>query len=660
MYGGIVRWGTMDAMGAPLWTPTQERVEASRVSEFVAFLRDRDRADVAGFDELHRWSVTHPGEFWRSVWDFFAVVGDPGERLVENAGDMTGARFLPDARLNVAENLLARADDGIAVVERGEDGRGREVTWSELRDQAGRMAAALAAAGVGPGDRVAAWLPNGLETLVTMLGATWIGATFSSTSPDFGVDGVVDRFGQIEPRVLVAADGYHYGGRAHDCLERLDAVVAKLPSLAEVVVVPRLDPEGDPPDGTVAWSTFLGAVDGTLSSFERFPTDQPWYVLYSSGTTGKPKCIVHRSGGLLLKHLVEHQLHGDVRAGDRVLYYTTAGWMMWNWLASALASGATLLLYDGSPFEPDGYRLFAFAAQERCTFFGTSARFLGAAAKAGLRPNEHFDLGSLRTLASTGSPLAPEGFDYVYQAISDNVQLASISGGTDILSCFVGPDPTAPVRRGEIQAPGLGMAVEIWDEAGQRRVGQPGELVCTRPFPSLPLGFGADPDGSRYRAAYFEHFPGVWRHGDLAEETVHGGYVIHGRSDAVLNPGGVRIGTAEIYRQVEQLDEVLEALAVGQQWQGQERVVLFVKLRADQVLDDALEDRIRAGIRAGASPRHVPALILQAPAIPRTRSGKLTELAVRELLHGRPVTNREALANPEALEFFEKVLAPAD
>jgi acetoacetyl-CoA synthetase len=641
-----------------LWRPSAARVAQVRLT---TFLRGQGQLGADGqvdYARAHAWSLADPEGFWSAVWQFGPVMGEAGDTVFVPGEAMWAAKYFPQAQLNFAENLLQRTGPGEALVSLDETGRTRRVSWDALHAQTAAFQDLLQQAQVMPGEGVAAILPNGPEAIIAMLGSAASGAVFCSASPDFGARAVLDRFTQVAPAVLILCDGYHYAGKRVSIADKCREIVAGLPSVRLVIQVSRLQEPCEP--GRVDWDASIDRAGTGTPVFQRLPFDHPLYVVFSSGTTGAPKCIVHRAGGVLLQHLKEHQLQCDLHEGDRVFYFTTCGWMMWNWLASALASGATLLLYDGSPFEPDGYRLFAFAAQERCTFFGTSARFLGAAAKAGLRPNEHFDLGSLRTLASTGSPLAPEGFDYVYQAISDNVQLASISGGTDILSCFVGPDPTAPVRRGEIQAPGLGMAVEIWDEAGQRLVGQPGELVCTRPFPSLPLGFGADPDGSRYRAAYFEHFPGVWRHGDLAEETVHGGYVIHGRSDAVLNPGGVRIGTAEIYRQVEQLDEVLEALAVGQQWQGQERVVLFVKLRADQVLDDALEDRIRAGIRAGASPRHVPALILQAPAIPRTRSGKLTELAVRELLHGRPVTNREALANPEALEFFEKVLAPAD
>jgi acetoacetyl-CoA synthetase len=642
----------MERMVAPLWTPGPERISGSRVTEFVDRLRVEGRADLVGYDDLHRWSVDHAGDFWRAVWDFFGIVGDPGERLVEDPGAFPGARFLPDARLNLAENLLARQSDGIAVLERGEDGRHRQVSWSELRDLAGRMAAALADVGVGRGDRVAAWLPNGLETVVTMLGATWVGATFSSTSPDFGVDGVVDRFGQIEPRVLVAADGYHYGGRTHDCLERLEAITAGLPSVEQVVVVPRVEPSGAPPAGTVSWAAFLDDVGTPLSSFERFAADHPWYVLYSSGTTGRPKCIVHRSGGLLLKHLVEHQLHGDLRPGDRVFYYTTTGWMMWNWLVSGLAGGETLVLYDGSPFHPGPEALFDLAEETRVSLFGVSAKFIEAVGQAGIRPVDTHDLSTVRTICSTGSPLSPEGFEVVYERVSPDVHLASISGGTDLCGCLVAGDPTAPVWTGEIQKPGLGMDIDVVDGEGTHLPSGKGDLVCRSPFPSMPLGFWDDPDDARYHRAYFEDIPGCWRQGDFAEWTEHGGLVIHGRSDATLNPGGVRIGTAEIYRQVEQVAGIAESLVIGQRHGDDTRVVLFVVTDAGVELDDELADRIRTRVRRHASPRHVPAVIAAVPEIPRTRSGKIVELAVRSTVHGEPVPNVDALANPDALRHF--------
>ncbi|MGF1627654.1 MAG: acetoacetate--CoA ligase, partial [Alphaproteobacteria bacterium] len=531
------------------------------------------------------------------------------------------------------------------------------LSWDALNAEVAALAAALRADGVGPGDRVAGYLPNLPETVVAMLATASIGAIWSSCSPDFGAAGVIDRFGQIEPKVLIAADGYFYGGKRFDCLAKVRAVVPALAGLKRVVIVGYAgsDTAGEGTPHAVGWRDYVGAHQGASHRFEPMPFNAPQFILYSSGTTGVPKCIVHGVGGTLLQHLKEHRLHSDIRPGDRVFYFTTCGWMMWNWLVSALASEATLLLYDGSPFHPDGNVLFDFAAEERATFFGTSAKFIDALAKAELRPVETHDLSAIRTIASTGSPLSPDGFAYVYEAIKPDVHLASISGGTDIVSCFLLGDPTQPVRAGELQVPGLGMAVDVWDEEGRPVVGEKGELVCTRPFPCMPVQFWNDPDGSRYRAAYFEQFPGIWTHGDYIERTRAGGYVIHGRSDATLNPGGVRIGTAEIYRQVETLDRIVESLVIGQDWRDDVRVVLFVRLREGDVLDQALTDEIRRLIRTNCTPRHVPAKIVAVADIPRTRSGKIVELAVRNVVHGRAVRNREALANPDALDQFREL-----
>ncbi len=593
---------------------------------------------------MYRWSIEDRPAFWRGVWDFCSVIGKPGSVVLENGDAMPGARWFPEARLNFAENLLQSRDDSDAIVFWGEDKVQRRLSHAELYRQVAQLAATFRATGVAAGDRVAAWMPNMPETVIAMLAAASLGAIFSSCSPDFGVQGVLDRFGQIAPKVLIAADGYFYNGKAIDSLEKLKAITTQLPSLEKVIVVPYA---GFAPQASDGYETEI--------EFPRFPFDHPLYILYSSGTTGAPKCIVHGAGGVLLQHLKEHQLHGDIKPGDRLLYFTTCGWMMWNWLVSGLASGATLLLYDGSPFLRNGRILFDYADAEGMTHFGTSAKFIDACAKAGLRPRDTHRLDALRTIFSTGSPLAPESFDYVYRDVKTDVALASISGGTDIVSCFVLGCPTLPVWRGEIQCRGLGMAVEVYDESGKPVRGQKGELVCTRPFPSMPLGFLNDPDGSRYRAAYFEKYAGVWAHGDYAEITPHDGIVIYGRSDAVLNPGGVRIGTAEIYRQVERLPEILEALAIGQEWAGDVRVVLFVRLREGTVLDEALVTNIKQTIRGGLSPRHVPAKIVAVPDIPRTKSGKIVELAVRDLVHGRPLRNREALANPEALPFFQNL-----
>jgi acetoacetyl-CoA synthetase len=668
---------------SPLWTPSPERAQSTDLARFIARVERKTGQRLDDYRALHRLSIERRDFFWGEVWDHCGVVASERGTVVltgadrmpgDPRGDGSPVRWFPDARLNFAENLLhgrGRADADTAIVFRGESGLRRQLTWGELRGAVARLATALRGRGVGAGDRVAALLPNLPETVIAMLATASIGAIFSSSSPDFGTAAVLDRFGQIEPRVLFLGDGYWYGGKWFDTLGRLEALVEGLPSVETVVVVPYDDAPNEERervaartvrqartieiDDLVAGTTGVSGaarLDGGAHSFAALPFDHPLYVMYSSGTTGKPKCIVHGAGGTLLQHLKEHRLHVDVQPGDRLFYFTTCGWMMWNWLASGLASGATLILYDGSPFHPGSSALFDLAAQERVTIFGTSAKFLDSAAKAEVAPRHTHDLAALRAVLSTGSPLLPEGFDYVYGDVKDDVHLASISGGTDIVSCFVLGNPTAPVYRGEIQCPGLGMAVEVFDENGRRVVGEPGELVCTRPFPSMPLGFWGDPDGSRYRAAYFERFPGVWHHGDWTMETERGGFVIYGRSDAVLNPGGVRIGTAEIYRQVERLDEVMESIAIGQEWNGDVRVVLFVKLRPDVVLDAALQTRIKRAIRENTSPRHVPARILQVEDIPRTRSGKITELAVRDVVHGREVKNVGALANPEALEQF--------
>ena len=639
----------------PLWSPSPERIASANMTRFMRQVERTWTVDVPDYPSLHRFSIDQPQDFWRTMWEFGGIIGSPGERVIENPGEMPGARYFPDARLNFAENLLRRTDDGPAIVFNGEGRRRRTVTYAELGREVAAFASALRATGVRPGDRVGGYLPNIPETIVAALGAATIGAVWSSCSPDFGVQGVLDRFGQIEPRVIVAADGYFYGGKTHDCLARLADVVRALPSVTRTVVVPCVDesPALDDVRTGVLWDEFVGDAALSEPGIERFPFNHPLYILYSSGTTGIPKCIVHGAGGTLIQHLKEHQLHCDIKRGDRVFYFTTCGWMMWNWLVTALASEATLLLYDGSPFHPDGKVLFDFADETGMTLFGTSAKFIDAVAKAGLAPIRTHNLSTVRTMTSTGSPLAAEGFDFVYERIKRDIHLASISGGTDIISCFVGGNPVGAVWRGEIQALALGMRVDVFDEAGRSIRGQKGELVCTAPFPSMPLGFWNDPGDRRYRAAYFERYPGIWHHGDYVEITEHGGMIIYGRSDAVLNPGGVRIGTAEIYRQVEQIDEVVESLAIGQQWDHDERVVLFVRLRDGRQLDRDLEERIKRRIRENTTPRHVPARIVQVPEIPRTKSGKIVEIAVRDVVHGRDVRNREALANPEALEHFK-------
>jgi acetoacetyl-CoA synthetase len=627
----------------PLWTPSAERAAATGLARFMKRAGKRDYA------ELHRWSVEHGAEFWNLLWDFCEVRGEKGARTLVDGERMPGAKWFPDARLNYAENMLRQRGAGDAMVFWGEDRIRRRLSHDQLRRLVSRIAQALADAGVEKGDRVAGYLPNVPEATAALLATASLGAVWSSCSPDFGVQGVLDRFGQIEPKILFCADGYLYGGKEFDAQEKTSRVLEKLPSVEECVVVDYL---GAPASAGTSLYEFLDPFDAQELRYEPVAFDHPLYILYSSGTTGVPKCIVHGTGGSLLQHLKEHRLQSDVGPGDRLFYFTTLGWMMWNWLVSGPGSGATLLLYDGSPFVGRGKVLFDFADAEGMTHFGTSAKFIDALAKTGVKPKQTHRLEKLRAILSTGSPLAPEGFDYVYENVKSNVCLSSISGGTDIVSCFVLGNPMGPVWRGEIQAKGLGMAVEVFGEEGKPVRGEKGELVCTRPFPSMPVGFWNDPDGSKYRAAYFEKYPNVWCHGDWCEETEHGGLIIYGRSDAVLNPGGVRIGTAEIYRQVEQLDEVLESLAIGQDWEGDVRVVLFVKLKEGVSLSEGIVSLIKRKIRDNTTPRHVPAKIVQVPDIPRTKSGKIVELAVREVVHGRPVKNLEALANPEALEHF--------
>jgi len=644
----------------PLWSPSPERIAAANMTAFMRAVAAEWGVDIPDDKALYRWSIEAPERFWRSVWSFCGVVAETqGSVVLENADRMPEARFFPEARLNFAQNLLRRRDDGDALVFWGEDRVKRRLSHRQLYEQVSRVAQAMKALGLRPGDRVAGFVPNMPETIVAMLATASLGAIWSSCSPDFGPRGVIDRFGQIEPRLLFTADGYFYNGKTHDSLARVREFLPELPTVERVVVFPYTR-ETPPLDGlrdAVMLEDFIAPYPAAEIAFASLPFNHPLYILYSSGTTGVPKCIVHGAGGTLLQHLKEHRLHSDIKPDDRMFYFTTCGWMMWNWLVTGLASGATLLLYDGSPFYPSGNVLFDFAAAERCSFFGTSAKYIDACNKAGLRPIDTHDLGALRTIASTGSPLVAESFDYVYRAIKRDVCLSSISGGTDIVSCFVLGNPVAPVWRGEIQMRGLGMKVEVWDENGRPLRGEKGELVCTAPFPSMPVGFWNDPDGRKYRAAYFERFPGVWHHGDYVELTEHDGVIIYGRSDAVLNPGGVRIGTAEIYRQVEQLPEVEESIVIGQDWQGDVRVVLFVKLRPGLTLDEALVERIRTQIRRNTTPRHVPAKVIQVPEIPRTKSGKITELAVRDVVHGRPVKNREALANPEALEHYRDIEA---
>lgn len=642
---------------APLWQPSKTTMENSRLEAFRQQAEKTAGMKFAGYEDLWQWSIKKPDAFWNLAWDFMNVIGDKGDVILENADKMPGGRFFPKGKINFAENCLRRRDGADAIVFRGEDKVERRLSWAQLYDRVSQLRQVLVSMGVKEGDRVAGFVSHMPEAVMGLLAASSIGAIWSSASPDFGVQGVIDRFGQIEPKVLISVDGYYYNGKVCDCMGKLAEIQPQLPSLEHTLIVPYLNAEPDCSKlkNARSFNSACDAVKPADIKFERYDFNAPLVIMYSSGTTGVPKCIVHGAGGTLIQHMKEHQLQCDIKKDDRVFYFTTCGWMMWNWQVTALASEATLLTYDGSPFYPDGNVLWNYADAERMTLFGTAAKYIDAIKKGGLRPRDTHKLSTLRTLTSTGSPLVHESFDYIYDAIKSDLHLASISGGTDIISCFVIGNNLSPVWRGEIQGAGLGYAMDAFDDDGKpiaAGAGQ-GELVCTVPFPSMPVCFWNDEGGKKYKAAYFERFDNIWCHGDWVERTVHGGWIIHGRSDATLKPGGVRIGTAEIYRQVEQVAEVLESIAIGQMWEGDQRIILFVRLREGVTLTEDLQKKIKDVIKRGASPRHVPAKILAVADIPRTKSGKITELAVRDLVHGRPVRNVEALANPQALDLYK-------
>lgn len=655
-------------MSKRLWTPSEQRIQASNLNQFIAFARQQSGFEGTSYSELHQWSIADIEGFWQTIWQFYELVGEPGETVLCNAGQMPGAQWFPQAKLNFAENLLRHSGPQTAIIERGEDGRRSEISYDELREQVAVFAQYLRKLDIKKGDCVAGFLPNSRYAIIAMLATASLGAIWSSCSPDFGFSGVLDRFSQIQPKILFATDGYYYGGKTIQSLPQVQQIRDALSSLKQVVIVPylntkdRVTPGQQVNTGFEHWQEIIDTTPPDPLHFEAMAFNDPLYVLYSSGTTGKPKCIVHSIGGTLLQHLKELGLHTDVRKGTSLFYYTTCGWMMWNWLVSGLALGAALVIYDGSPFYPEQSVLFDMADQEGIEIFGASAKYYSACEKFGLKPRESHQLVSLKSILSTGSPLTHESFDYLYRDVKQDVCVSSISGGTDIISCFALGCPTLPVYQGELQCLGLGMDVAFYDEDGKALETGKGELVCRQAFPSMPSGFWNDPQGSKYRAAYFERFPGIWAHGDYGELKSHvapqiaqQGVVIHGRSDAVLNPGGVRIGTAEIYRQVEKIDQVFEAIAIGQNWQDDVRIVLFVRLKEGHTLDQSLADKIKQTIRDNTTPRHVPAKIIQIADIPRTLSGKIVELAVRNVIHGIPVTNTDALANPEALALYENL-----
>ncbi|MDC1260984.1 acetoacetate--CoA ligase [Pseudomonadota bacterium] len=640
-----------------LWIPSEERIKNSEMYNFIKNINSKNKLDIKSFDDLHKWSINKKSDFWSNVWDYFDVIGTKGnEPYIDPLNHMPNSRFFPNGKVNYAENMLSGKNEGLAVVFKSEDKIRKELTWEDIKIQVAAMASFLKNSGITKGDRIAAFMPNMPETVIMMLASSSIGAVFSSASPDFGVDGVLDRFGQIEPKILITTDGYWYNGKEVNINSKVRQVVDRLPSLEKVIIAPLLDiQEENKADKYIYFNNILIDNHTDILSFEPLNLDDPLYIMFSSGTTGKPKCIVHSNGGVLLKHLVELGLHSNARQNSKVFYFTTCGWMMWNWLVSGLLLNSTIYLYDGSPFYPNGEVLWNFAEKEKINFMGVSAKYIDALSKDNINIIGNYDLSNLEIIGSTGSPLVHESFDYIYTSIKKDVSIASLSGGTDLVGCFLGGNPFSPVRRGELQGPILGMDVHVFDENGKSISNSKGELVCVQSFPTMPLFFWNDENNEKYHDAYFNKFPNVWCHGDYVMKTENNGFIIFGRSDATLNPGGVRIGTAEIYRQVEQLEEIIEGLVVGQIWNSDTRVILFVRLSHNIKLTENLQNKIKQKIRAGASPRHVPAKIIRVTDIPRTKSGKIAELAVRDLIHNKEINNQTALANPECLVEYKNI-----
>jgi len=641
-----------------LWKPSEDQIKQTNMYRFMKVVNEKYHQEFNEFTPLYEWSVENIADFWETLWEFADIIASkPYDQVIDDVSRMPGARWFSGARLNFAENLLRYRDDRVALIFKGEAQKSVKITYAELYDEVARLARSLREAGVQSGDRVVGFMPNMPAATIAMLAATSIGAAWSSCSPDFGIKGVLDRFGQIKPKVLFTANGYSFKGKNLDSIERIADILKELPSIEKVVVVPYTEQKTDISriPNAVHYNDFKSSESNLEIDFEQLPFDHPLYIMYSSGTTGLPKCMVQSTGGILIHHLKELMLHTDLKREDTIFYFTTCGWMMWNWLTSSLAVGATLVLFDGNPFHPHPAALWEMAQEEKVTVFGTSAGYIAALINAGVKPARDYDLSSIRAVLSTGSPLSVEGFEFIYNEVKQDVQLASIAGGTDLNGCFVLGNPMGPVYAGEIQCRALAMDVQAFDDNGKELINKEGELVCCKPFPSMPIYFWDDPDGSKYHSAYFDVYENIWRHGDFITVTDRGGVIMLGRSDATLNPGGVRIGTAEIYRQVEQMEEIEDSVVIGQNWKNDIRVILFVKLAGDHELTEELKAKIRQTIRTNASPRHVPAKILVTPAVPYTLNMKKVELAVKKIIEGKPVLNKDALGNPEALDFYENL-----